>query len=98
MKKFTVDTNFGSYENCTYMQRQYGNKHIAIQLYCEEGPLATLTVNIDGIENFPKNYSCVDTNNCPWAEPLIEKLGLGEWAGAYLNSGYCMYPVYKFNV
>ena len=57
MQKFNVVTEYETYKNCTYTKDQYGNKHIAIQLYCEDGPLVTLTVNIAGIESFPENYS-----------------------------------------
>ena len=94
---FTVHTDFESYEHCTYSKKQYGNKHVAIQLFYEDGPLATLTVNIAGIEKYPENYSCIDTNNCPWGEDLAEELGIGKFTGAYLHSGFCSYPVYEFN-
>lgn len=95
---FTVYTEYETYEHCTYSKRQYGNKHIAIQLYCEEGPLATLTTNIPGIEAYPRNFSCVDTNNCPWGENLVDELGIGKPTGWYLRSGFCTYPVYEFNI
>lgn len=93
---FTVTTEYETYPNCTMSLREYANGHAAIQLYCEEGPLATLTVNIPGIERYDNNYSCVDTNNCPWAEELIEELGIGEPVGIGFVSGFCTYPVYKF--
>lgn len=98
MKEFTVTTECETYSGCTYSKNQYNNGHIAIQLYCEDGPLATLTVNVTGIESYPENYSCIDTNNCPWGEDLVKELGLGEWAGIYFRSGFCIYPVYKFNI
>ena len=98
MKEFTVNTDYGTYEHCTYSKEQYRNKHVAIELYCDEGPLATLTVNIPGIEAFPENYSCIDTNNCPWGEDLAEELRIGKFVGKYLYSGFCSYPVYKFDI
>ena len=92
----TVNTDFGIYE-CTPVVRQYGNGHIAIQLFCDEGPFATLTTNIDGIEEFEDDCSCLDTNNCPWAEEFVRDYDLGYFEGVYLYSGYCSYPVYRFN-
>lgn len=69
---------------------------IAIELIdVEEGDyFACLTVNIEPLE-----YGCaaVDTNNCPWAEKFIADNGLGRKTGQILRSGYCEYPVYKFN-
>jgi len=96
MQTFTINTEYDTYNNCTYSKKMYGNNHVAIQLFCEEGPLATLTTNIYGIENYPENYSCIDTNNCPWGEDLVAELGIGKPTGNYLSSGFCMYPVYEF--
>ena len=92
----TVETDFGTYE-CFTSIGEYGNGHIAVQLFCDEGPLATLTTNVDGIEYFEEECSCLDTNNCPWAEKFVEENDLGVFDGVYLNSGYCMYPVYRWN-
>ena len=93
---FTVNTEYGKYNNCFFQYGKYGNKHTAIQIFCEEGPLATLTVNVPGIERFPEDCSCVDTNNCSFGEDLIEELGIGEPVGVTLKSGWCTYPVYRF--
>ena len=91
-----VNTDFGVYE-CTPSVGEYYNGHIAVQLFCDEGPFATITVNVDGIESFDKDYSCLDTNNCPWVEKFVKEYNLGTFEGVYLNSGYCMYPVYRLN-
>lgn len=99
MKEFTVTTPFGT-ETCTMSASKYADKagHIALQLWCEEGPFATITVNLPGIRGESKNVSCVDTNNCPWAPALIKRLKIGEPTGKYMNSGFCVYPVYKFDL
>ena len=95
---FEVNTRYGNYKQCVLSTRKCGNKHIEIQIFCEEGPLATLTTNINGIELFPENYSCVDTNNVSFAEKLIANLGIGQDTGRSLRSGFCIYPVYEFDL
>ena len=60
-----------------------------------EGPFATLTVNL-GRLNW--GYAYVDTNNCPWAPEFLEKNGLAEFAWKKCASGFCEYPLYKFNM
>lgn len=98
-KPFTVTTMFGK-ERCTMSASKYADKagHIAIQLWCADGPFATLTVNLPGVRTMPKNVSCVDTNNCPWAPALIKRLKIGKPTGHYLHSGFCSYPVYTFDL
>ena len=95
---FTTKTMYGNYPKCVLEKNNYvNNKHIAISIFSYvEGPIADMTVNIAGINAFPENFSCVDTNNCPWAETLIKKLGIGKPTNTYLNSGWCSYPVYEF--
>lgn len=73
------------------------NGNLAISLFeLREGPYATLTVNLD--DTLPLDMGYVDTNNCYWAEEFIQKNGLGEPTGEYGYSGFCSYPLYKFNL
>ena len=96
---FTVHTEYEDYENCFFQVDEYANNdHVCVSLYSEEeGPISPVTVNIQGIERFPENYSCIDTNNAPFLEDLIEELGIAAPAGIVLKSGWCTYPVYIFN-
>lgn len=71
------------------------NDNLAIQLWCDEGPYALLTVNLN--EKLPFNRAYVDTNNLPTAKEFIEENNLGKEIGVKV-SGYCAYPLYEFNM
>ena len=100
MRKFTVSTPYASYEKCFLCVNKYSvNKHVALSVWNEEdGPIANITVNLDKIKTLPANFSAVDTNNAPWAEALIKRLGIGKPTGKFIGSGFCMYPVYEFDM
>lgn len=92
-----VKTFCGEYD-VTMQKTQYSNNgNLAIELIDKEDgcPFATLTVNLNKLPN--NNLAYVDTNNCPWGEKFIKENGLGEPTGKYGYSGYCSYPLYKFN-
>ena len=72
------------------------NKNLAIQMWCEDGPYAILTVNLS--QKCKPNCAFVDTNNCPWAENFIEKYKLGMPTGNMKMSGFCIYPEYEFDL
>ena len=97
-RSFKVNTFFGT-ETCTLSAGKYAdNKHIALQLWCAEGPFATLTVNLRETRSHPGNYAFVDTNNAPWAESLIKRLKIGKPTGKWAHSGFCAYPLYEFDL
>ena len=72
------------------------NKSLAIQLWCEDGPFATLTVNLDDERGAECQY--VDVNNYPWAEQFIYKYKLGAFTGNIGYSGFCAYPEFRFDI
>ena len=43
-----------------------------------------------------KNAAYIDTNNCPFAEQLLEQ-GIAEPTGLTKSSGFCQYPLWIFN-
>ena len=92
----TVKTFFGQDEVNIEITSYANNKSLAIQLWCEDGPFATLTVNLDGEREEGCQY--VDVNNCPWAEQFIYKYKLGTFTGNIGYSGFCAYPEFKFNI
>ena len=84
-----------TYKLNTIISNYRNNGNIYIGLISEDGePFADLTVNIKPLA---ENCSAVDTNNCPWAEELINEYGLGKQF-AYVQSGFCNYPVYEFDM
>lgn len=80
-----------------YIARYAQYNNLAIRLITYEGePWATLTVNLG--KKLPEDHAYVDINNCPWAVEFIEKYGLGEWTGGMGHSGFCVYPLYRFDI
>lgn len=70
---------------------------VALQLWCEDGPYATLSVNLpDQYIKDPAGEFFVDTNNCPFAEEFLVKNGIAKPVeGGFGFSGFCMYPLYR---
>lgn len=56
-----------------------------------------LLMQIDEMQQ-AEGEAYIDTNNCPWAVEFIEKEGLGKRTGRMGRSGYCTYPVVKFDM
>lgn len=100
MKHYTVKTEFGTYRDITISTARYNyDDSLAIELISDsKGPFARLTVCIDNNIKLKDNESFVDTNNCPWAIEFIEQNKLGEYTGEFGASGYCVYPLYRFNL
>ena len=90
-----------TYEVQPYVKKYY-NGNLAIRLdYFDEDlqgwlPFVNLTVNFEN--KLSEDQAYVDTNNCPWAEEFIEEYQLGEDTGRIKMSGYCFYPLYRFNL
>jgi len=77
------------------------NNALAVQLICAKSPwspFATITVNIVMSGYIPGNLAYVDTNNCPWAEDFLKENGIAEPTGQTGISGFCEYPLYKFDL
>lgn len=61
----------------------------------EDGdPFAILTVNLGPLEH---GYAYIDTNNCEWAPKFLKANKIAKDTGLEGHSGYCTYPLYKFN-
>lgn len=80
---------------------KYGNRLMLglIGVYDgEREPYATLTVNLENEENVDVNEAFVDVNNLTDARGFIERYGLGVPTGRIARSGYCEYPLYRFDL
>lgn len=94
-------TPYGNWEVEAKRSRYSNNGNLAIQLITPEGePVSTLTVNImDGVcEYRGEEYAYVDTNNNPTGVKFILENELGEPTGEVGYSGFCEYPLYRFNL
>lgn len=76
---------------------KYRNGRLAILLMDQEGPFADLTVNLVN-EQCPKDCAFLDTNNFREGEEFVRKNRLGTFTGIYGYSGYCSYPLYRFDM
>lgn len=93
---YRVKTQFGAYDVELRPGKYWDNGGLAIQLFMDTGePFATLTVNLCRLN---WGYAYLDTNNCPWAEDFVKKYGIAEPTGKSCVSGWCEYPLYKFDM
>lgn len=104
MKQYTIETDYGTYNDIAITTDHYRfDGSLAIELVSEsEGPFARLTVCLQDDLGLPyfldEDEAFVDTNNCPWAEEFIKENRLGKPTGRTARSGWCEYPLYKFNL
>lgn len=89
---------------CTYddvllqVTRYRANNSLCVQAYNRtDGPIARLTVCLPG-SVLAEDCAFLDTNNCPWVEDFIRQNHLGTDMGVMMSSGYCVYPLYKFDM
>lgn len=99
MKTYEVKSYGKTYEVYPVLSKyEFGNT-LAISLMCDDGPFCNLTVNIGDSSIWANDTTAfVDTNNCPWAEDFITENGLGAPMGIKGRSGFCTYPLYRFNL
>ena len=76
------------------------NGRTAVVMYPKNHPdmHQIITVNLDdGLEWGPE-YAYLDTNNLPGIEECMMESGLAVPTGMYCRSGYCRYPLFKFDL
>ena len=94
-----IETEYRTYENVFLrVERYMADSSLCILLYNRDyAVIAKLTTCLDD-KNLKDNESYIDTNNCPWAIDFIREYKLGELTGKKRVSGYCTYPVVKFDM
>ena len=95
-KRYEI-TAFGETDEVYLVKKTYPNGRLAVLLDSDEGPYAVLTVNIPGAY-CPEGCAYLDTNNFPQGEDFVVKNGLAEDMEEIAFSGYCMYPLYRFDI
>lgn len=97
--ELVLTTKYSKYSHCKVSINRYaiGNSP-CIDIYNkEDGPIARLTVCL-GDPTLEEDYSYLDTNNCPWALDFIKTFNFGTDTGLKGASGYCTYPLIKWNM
>lgn len=99
--KLELKTQFGTTEQVSLEINTYlnnGNMYIGLTSMGDEypEPYGDVTVNL-GVE-VPDFCGYVDTNNMPELEQFLIDNDIGEFTGLCQRSGFCVYPLYMFNV
>ena len=87
---------FNEKEYTLEVSHYFNNNNLALVMQGEEEPYALITVNLGPL--FDPALGFVDTNKFPEAIELIRKYNLGEATGITRASGFCVYPLYKFDL
>lgn len=103
MKRFALITNNKTYIDCWFeLQRYVADNSLAIIIKNDFGAIAKITVCLEGSYaqgvNLANDSSFVDSNNYPWAVGFLERNGFGKRTGISIGSGYCQYPLVKFDI
>lgn len=82
------------------LKKYTNNNALAVILQSAHAPwetFAVITVNLPTSGILPYDLAFVDTNNCPWAEDFLQENDIAHPTGRTGVSGFCEYPLYKFN-
>lgn len=93
-------TDFGTIEQVeleTGACRNDGSLYVALTAVGDgyPEPYGNVTVNLG--RKIPPYCAFVDTNNMPEAEDFLTDNRLASFTGLVQESGYCTYPLYRFN-
>lgn len=75
-----------------------GRLAVVINHVCDDEieEFAVATVNLGDHLDAP-HLAYADTNNCPWLFPFLTQNGLAEMTGRFARSGFCIYPLMRWN-
>ena len=97
----TVNTQYSTYKDCYLDIKQYQyDGSVCVQIMNQtDGAIARITTCIpDCSSSLDNDESFIDLNNCPWALDFIKKYNLGTVTDKYGYSGFCKYPVVKWDI
>ena len=93
-----VKTQFATYKDCWLQTDHYlADSSLVIDIVNPDDHIARITTCLDRL-TVHEDEAYVDTNNCPWAEGFIHRYRLGEDTQICAQSGFCTYPLYKFDM
>ncbi len=76
---------------------EYGEGLAVGVCYEDHGDMELVSINLP-IPFDDDTLACIDTNNASWIGSFLKKNKLAKPTGKYVYSGWCRYPVYKFNL
>jgi hypothetical protein len=91
----------GEYNVLFRIDKYYHGKGLYVGMFDpDEGPIADVTVNLNGqmFSHLEPNEQYVDINNSPDIGDWLERNKIAEFTGLYGFSGYCAYPLYRFDM
>ena len=102
MKQYSYSDQYGGVYSLRLNKTQYaqnGNLAVHAEYFDEELevwlPFANITVNLG--EKLPDGFAYADTNNFRGVLEFLTENGIAESDGECGFSGYCVYPLVKFN-
>lgn len=99
MKTYMYKGPWDSEETEIWFEKdEYENGRLAIEAWCDDGPYTTLTVNLPQYKGLSENDAFVDTNDNPGLDIWLHENGIAEFVGIYGASGFCYYPLMRFNI
>ena len=96
MYKYTNPWTIGCEDEIWFTKERYMDGSLAIEAWCEDGPYTTVTVCLSRKLNPDEAF--VDTNNNAGMDRWLEKNGIAKFTGVYGRSGFCTYPLMRFNL
>lgn len=87
---------FNGEEFTIEVSHYFNNNNLALVMQGKEETYAIITVNLGPL--FDPTMAFVDINKFPEAIKIIKDYNLGEDTGITRVSGFCVYPLYKFNL
>ena len=80
-----------------FEKEKYMNGNTSLELWCNEGPYTTVTVNLPNY-HLEENEAFIDTNNNPDINQWLSRRGIAKPTFLRGYSGFCSYPMMRFDL